>query len=98
MIYTENEKKIYTSPLLTHHDPLQVCNLLILHSQGNWNALVKSYFEPENDVERAGAALQLASIARQVFGFKPLTPEGGVGDATVLEVVDHFMEYVSKKG
>jgi hypothetical protein len=97
MIYTDNEKKIYTSPLNTLHDPLQVCNGLILQSQGQWNGWLKAYYSPESDVERAAASLQLATVGRQVFGLKPLTADGGYGDASVLEVVDHFMEYVGKK-
>lgn len=97
MIYTEAEKSVYTSPVGTRHDPLAVCHLLTIHSAGNWNAWLSAYYKPENEVERATAALQLAQVARKVFDLKPLL-EAGVGDGVVLEVVDHFMDYLSKKG
>lgn len=97
MIYTDKEKQIYTSPLKTQHDPIEVCNRLVVLSQGRWNVLCAAYFTPESELERAAAALELTKFARIVFGLKPLTEEG-VGDGAVLEVVDHFMEYVSKKG
>ena len=98
MIYTDAEKRIYASPLQTQHDPIEVSNKFTVYSQGKFNDWLAVWYDAEADaVSRAAAALQIAGAARQAFGWKPLT-DGGVGDGDVLEAVDHFTEYLSKKG
>lgn len=97
MIYTDKEKRIYTSPVGTTHDPVTASNLLILHSQGRWNDWLAAFYKPESEVERSAAALELAKVGRVTFDLKPLTAADGYGDGAVLEVVDHFMDYLSKK-
>lgn len=97
-IYTETEKQIYTSPLQTKHDPVDVSNRLIINSNGKFNEWLSVWQSTEADaVSRAVAALNIAATGRTVFGFKKLVDDGA-GDGVVLEVVAHFMEYVTKKG
>jgi|SRR6185295_9718469 len=99
MIYTELEKRIYISPIGTHHDPVEVTHRLIVHSQGKFNEWFAARYDPTNDaVALASVALAIVPVARSAFGFKSLTADSGVGDGAVLEVIDHFMEYTAKKG
>jgi hypothetical protein len=97
MIYTDKEKQIYSSPVGTLHDPIGVFNFLTFYSEGKFNSWLNAFFQPESDVERAGAALKLVEVARAAFGLQPLTETGGHGDGVVLEVIEHFTEYLSKK-
>lgn len=98
-MYTDLEKLIYVSPLGTKHDPVEVCNRLTVASQGKFNQYVAVWYaEDSDDASRASAALELCAVARKAFGFKKLTEDGGVGDGSVLEVVDHFTGYMAKKG
>lgn len=98
MIYTDKEKCIYTSPIGTLHDPVQIVNKLTAFSGGLFNEWMGLWCDhTANKSDAAKAALMLADVGRKAFDFKPLTTEGGFGDGAVLETVHHFTEYLSKK-
>lgn len=93
MFFTEQEKKIYSSPTGRKYDPVDLYNKIVASSP-NLNEILYSWWgEQSTDSERAQAALQLTQIARNAFEMPPIDQEGGVASAIVLETLYDFLRW-----
>jgi hypothetical protein len=98
MFFSDREKKVYRSLLGQLYDPVELNNKLMVASSGTLKPLLEQWWGRDTpDGERASAALQLAKVARASFGFKPFDQPDGVLDATVLESLYHFLEWLQGK-
>ncbi|MDY3557608.1 hypothetical protein R5W23_000135 [Gemmata sp. JC673] len=98
MLFTDHEKQIYTAPTGDKYDPIALSYSLVAQSGGMWDEWLDLWCGADTPPQdRATVALQIAGVARRVFGFRRFDEEGGRLDAEVLEAVHHFEEYLSKK-
>lgn len=88
--------EIYSFPQLNLvGDPLALNRKLYIATQGQLRELVIQYNEGETDLDKAKAEEALVAATRTAFGLAPVSRNGGVGDAAVLSLLSHFLEWLS---
>lgn len=96
-MYSTSDKQIYTLPNTNlKFDPLEVRRKFTLQTQGKFSDLVDAYNEGETELVRVEAEEALVRVTRSVFGLKGITEKDGVGDATVLNYLAHYLEWLLK--
>lgn len=87
---------IYSFPQLNLvGDPLALNRKLYIATQGQLRELVIQYNEGETDLDKARAEETLVAATRTAFNLAPVSRSGGVGDAAVLSLLSHFLEWLS---
>ena len=93
-MYTTQEKTIYAGLDGRRFDPLEVRRRLTIHTGGDLHELL-TVFNDGTDLDSAQAEDKLVPAARVAFNFKAAV-EGGTTDATVLEYLAHYLEWLSR--
>ena len=94
-MYTLKQRQIYTSPLNTRHDPLEVERRLRVASRGEINKLLDTWGD-KDELAAAVAEANLVEVARTAFSLRPLVEKDGVSDADVLDTLVHFLNYLGE--
>jgi hypothetical protein len=95
-MYDPKDKTIYQpagSDL--RFDPLELRRKFTLHTQNRLYELVAAFNDGESELVRVEAEETLVVAARKAFGLKGTTETGGTCDATVLEYLAHYLEWLS---
>ena len=94
-MYTDQEKAIFQLPnTQLRFDPLELRRKLVLHTGGQLHSLILN-FNDDSELVSAQAEDALVRAGRLAFNLKPLTEKGGVSDATVMEYLAHYLEWLS---
>lgn len=94
-MYTPKEKQIYSyPPAQVSADPLEVRRKLVIHSGNKFPEWVNQFNDGESELAKATAEDALVGLCRTAFGLQPIG-KGGVCDAVVLELLAHYLEWLS---
>lgn len=77
-------------------DPLSLRRRLLIESGNELNSLIALYNDAADPLEALKAEDRLVAVGRAAFGLAPVTQDGGVDDATVLDYLAHFLEWLSR--
>lgn len=94
-MYSDKDRSIYQFPNSDLKiDPLELRRKLLIHSGGQFYEWV-TLFNDGDELAQAQAEDQLVKAVRTAVSLQPATQKGGVCDATVLEYLAHYLEWLS---
>lgn len=94
-MYTEKDREILHFPNSTIRvDPLELRRKLLIHTNGQFHQFVQD-FNDENELASALAEDALVAAVRSALSLKPAAEKGGASDASVMEYLSFYLEWLS---